>query len=555
MHFKGLLYRDIILVSACKHSNTLHYSGEFVTQVWLLTFELDSFARVGGLGRAVSLFAKVLSKKGFNVLVFIPSHGRHLSEKYRRKYSLKVIEGFVVRGFRRGIDGNLYPYYIGAEEGFVDNVRFIMFKGLDYETGRFLDSWNIYENLPEKVCLYTRALKHWIEFTKELPDIIHSNDWTSGLAGVLLRIYLEKIGYRVPHVHSIHLISSPSFPWHYASEEWCGILNTPHKVWVGYRHEPRITQEVWDSVHGNVDAFVILEADAVSSNSYGYLREVLSRFGTWLEPKTCVTYNVTDWSITEVEKLAIKYFGSKSRIHVRKCIVDFFNRFEGAKYGELRNVDKLIVTSGRLTWQKGFDILIRALDYIDSSVGLIINGISVDDRGFEELISRLVSEKWGRVLVTYSQIPEDILKLTVYAANVYVVPSRYEPFGLVSIEAQALGTPVVVSNVGGLPETVLDIRYSVEGSGTLVSIDDLWGLASAVESIVFVTEAKDASRPELIHRIKVKWIKDLLLRNPNLDLRLNAIRWVDKRFRIDNLSEMLLNCYEKARLYSYYSTL
>jgi len=526
-----------------------------VVKVWLLTFELDGLARVGGLGRAVRMFAKALSRRGLDVTVFIPSHGRHLSEGYRRVCSLRSVDGFSVRGFRRGIDGNLYPYYLGAEEGFVDGVRFIIFKGLDYETGRFLDSWNIYENLPEKVCLYTRALRHWIEFTNELPDIIHSNDWTSGLAGVLLRMYLEKRSYRVPHLHSIHLLSSPSFPWHYASEDWCGLPNILHKVWVGYRHELRMTQEVWDSVHGNVDGFTILEADAVSSNSYGYLKEILNAFGTWLEPKTCVIYNVTDWSVSEVEGIATRYVGSTSRIHVRKYVVGFFKRFEGVKYGELRNVDKLVVTSGRLTWQKGFDILIKALDYIDGSIGLLINGISVGDRVFEELISRLVSERWGRVLITYSLVPEEILKLTIYSANVYVAPSRYEPFGLVSIEAQALGTPVVASNVGGLPETILDIRYSVEGSGALVSIDDLWGLASTVESIVFATEARDTSRPELIYRVRVEWIRDLLLRNPDLDLRLNAIRWVDKKFRVDNLSEMLLNCYEKAKLYSYYSTL
>jgi starch synthase len=316
-----------------------------------------------------------------------------------------------------------------------------------------------------------------------------------------------------------------------------------------------MTQEVWDSVHGNVDGFIILEADAVSSNSYGYLREVLSRFGTWLEPKTCVIYNVTDWSVSDVEEVATKYVGSRSRVNVRRYVIDFFNRSGGFKHGELRNVDKLIVASGRLTWQKGFDLLVKALDYIDNSIGLLISGISVGDKGFEELINRLVSERWGRVLITTSSIPEDILKLIIYSANVYVVPSRYEPFGLVSIEAQALGTPVVASNVGGLPETILDIRYSVEGSGTLVSIDDLWGLASTVESIVFATEARDTSRPELIYRIKVDWIRDLLLRNPYLDLRLNAIRWVDKKFRIDNLSEALLNCYEKAKLYSYYSTL
>lgn len=486
----------------------------------------------------------------------MPSHGRHLSREFRSRFNLRNLDYFSINGFRRGLDGDLYYYNIGAEEGSYHNARLIVFKGLDYDTGKFLDSWEVYSNLPEKVCLFSRALKHWVEYSNEVPDLIHSNDWTSGLAGSLLKIYLEMRGLKIPYIHSLHLLSSPSFPWHYASDDWCGIPSIPHKVWIGYKHEVLNTQYVWDSVNGNVDHFIVLESDVLASNSYGYLNEILSRFGRWLEPKTCVIHNITDWDVNLVKHYAKERVGSDLRSAVRKYIIDYLsNSGELIKLGGLSNIEFLIVSSGRLTWQKGFDILVRTLDYINGRVGILIAGIRVGDKDFEENIMRLVRERWGRILLLLSSIDEATLKLIVYSANAYAALSRYEPFGIVSIEAQALGTPVVVSNVGGLPETVLDIKYDINGGGTVVSLDDVRTVAEVLESIAYATEVVDSHRYELVNNIRTYWVKDLIIKYGKLDMRSNAIKWVDSRFRKDNLWEMLMNCYEKAEVYSYYRTL
>ncbi len=502
----------------------------------------------------MSKYVKALSKMGVEVTVFLPSHGRHLSEDFRRAFNLRHLEWFKVRGFRRGVDGRQYWYFIGAEEGFIDNIRFIMFKGLDYDTGRYLDQWDIYSELPEKASLYARALKHWVDLTGDVPDLIHSNDWTSGLAGVLLKVYLESRGWAVPYVHSLHLLSSPSFPWHYASSDWSGIDDVLHRLWVGHRHELRSVKSVWDSVYGNVDHFTALEADALAFTSYGYLNEVLDKFGRWLEPKSCIVHNVTDWSVGEVRELASRYFNTDVRSILKYYVIDYMNNANVGKYGYLRDIKLLTISSGRLTAQKGFDMLIKALSNMDRDIGLLVCGISVGDAEFERRIKELANLFPGRVLILFNQMPLDIVKIAVYSSNVFVVPSRYEPFGMVSIEAQAVGTPVVVSNVGGLPETVLDLRRSIEGSGLIVDVWNEWELSKAVESLAYITESEDSGNRDLVWRVSIDWLRDLALRG-DVHIRLNAIKWVNSRFREDSLVKELTACYEKARLYAYYRSI
>lgn len=151
---------------------------------------------------------------------------------------------------------------------------------------------------------------------------------------------------------------------------------------------------------------------------------------------------------------------------------------EVEKYGVVGGLDgggELYLAAGRLTFQKGFDVALKALDYAPSA-RLLILGVSAGEWEYEEYVMRLVAEREGKAALTKARLPQRLYKALHYVAKALVMPSRWEPFGISAIEAMALGTPVIASKTGGLPEVVGEV-------GILVDVDDVRGLGEALEKV------------------------------------------------------------------------
>ncbi len=514
-----------------------------IKRAWILTFELSPIVKVGGLAEAVRVYATSLAEKGIEVTVLMPSHGRHLDLGVRSRYSLRPLD-MAFCGSRKGVDGNQYSYCLGAEEAYLGKVRVIMFKGLDYATGSIFDAWNPYEHVEEKASLFARAVRAF-SWNEVQPDVIHVNDWHTVLAGVALRDELELRGYSIPLVYTIHLSGSPSFPWHYASQDWSGLDDGAHLVWRVYRHVPESNRQVWDYNSGNVEAFGVNEADVVQTVSYSYLNEEIKRkYGDWIEGKSCIVYNSTEWRVRDVERWLVSNYGNLDHNIIYELVDKYLA--PSSWTGGLNSKGAVFVAAGRLTSQKGLDLAIRALDYAPSA-SLVIMGIPVGDYGYEQYIKHLAEERLGRVIISSSRVPDEVYRAIIRLAAATLVPSRWEPFGLVAVESLALGTPVIATSVGGLKEIVYDVR-SGEGDGLLVRPEDSRDLGAAMESLAHITWDHDTSK------IPDESLRKLASKNPTLynDMREFAISDVDKRFRPDSTAQQLLSCYEKARQMAYY---
>ncbi|MEM4672431.1 MAG: glycogen/starch synthase [Sulfolobales archaeon] len=525
-----------------------------VKRVWIFTFELEDLARVGGLGSAVRRHVEILEREGFDITIFMPSHGRHLSNDIRERYRLRFEENFRCCGSRRGIDGRDYGYCLGAYTGRISSAKLVLFIGLDPWTGSIIDRWEIYDNSPEKVSLSIRALRCWLNYSRERPDIIIGNDWHGGLIASAARIYLEEENLSIPYIYFIHLLSSQAFPYHYISSEWSGLPDRPIPLWRFWRHEKIHIRDLWDSHRGSVELFNIDVADAIGSVSYGYMNEILSRTDYRYSPKACVIYNTTDWNSRDVERYLDTLYGGHDRCALRwRFYRDMISR-AGPCIGHIEPDGFLIVSGGRLTWQKGFDILLKSLEYLDPRFKILILGVRVGDTNYENYLKSIADRFFGRALITCNNIEKIVYETFNYLANVVVVPSRYEPFGLTSVEAQAVGTPVVISRIPGLSETIRDLRLNPSGTGLASEPEDPRDLAIAIKTLAIITQSLDCGSRDAINEIPEVSVRDLVRANPSIieKIRENCIDNVNKNFRVEVVENMFRECIEKARLYAYY---
>ncbi len=183
---------------------------------------------------------------------------------------------------------------------------------------------------------------------------------------------------------------------------------------------------------------------------------------------------------------------SKGNIAIIPCGTDI-ERFGGISRDEARErlgiaADaKVVLYVGRFDPRKGIETLVRAVSNSgwrdDSRLQLIIGGGSRPGRsdGMErERIEGIVAEVGMREKTVFpGRLGDEELPVYYAAADVCVVPSHYEPFGLVAIEAMASGTPVIASDVGGLQFTVVN-----EQTGLLAPPKDVEAFSQAIERIL-----------------------------------------------------------------------
>ncbi len=137
-----------------------------------------------------------------------------------------------------------------------------------------------------------------------------------------------------------------------------------------------------------------------------------------------------------------------------------------------------LLAAGRLSPEKGFDVLLRAVAALAGeghAVALDLVGSGTERDALEQLAGDAAAA--GARVRLHPGEPRAALLQRMAAADAVVVPSRREGLGMVALEALAVGTPVVASRVGGLPEVVRD-----DGDGVLVAPDDVPALVAALRT-------------------------------------------------------------------------
>ena len=299
---------------------------------------------------------------------------------------------------------------------------------LDAGAKTFIKRQQIYQNLPEFVTSF-------LEFQSQQEDIyplIHTNYWLSAWVGMeLKKLQLSKL------FHTYHSLGAVKYQ---------SIQNIPDIS--------RTRLEIEKQCLETADKII-----ATSPQEQEHMRSLMSQQGNIV-----VIPCGTD----------IESFGSVSRLEGRnKCGIE--------------PDAKVVLYVGRFDRRKGIETLVRAVGCNEvkrhHNLKLIIVGGSTPGRkdGKErERIEGLVRELGLEEITTFAgQIEHTELAYYYAAADVCVVPSHYEPFGLVAIEAMACSTPVIASNVGGLRFTTIN-----ELTGLLVPPQDEKAFAKAIDRVL-----------------------------------------------------------------------
>jgi starch synthase len=555
----------------------------------MVSYELAGIAQAGGLGEAVSGLAKTLARDyGMRVTVFLPSHGQHRDEKIRDAYGFKEISTFIASGYRTGVNRESYRFLSGLERAFVEEVEVVLVKGLDDATSKWLDNSVLYNHNVtfEKMALFSRTLKLYVEYLlstgnrSQLPDLIHSQDWHMVPAGVVLKQRV-KVGHgNIPLVFTIHLLSHMALPWHFCSEEWCGVSDQPisqHGM-VG-RRSMLTTREVYEKIcHGSLEKFGSYLADYVTSVSDSYLKDDVSAFVDGaIKGKSGYIYNGCDWDYDKLRSdvLSDQQFshlgpGQKpleTRQELRNSLLTRTLSNISQNLNPDNGLEKLVepfdsdgplvLMTGRLTPQKGVDLLLEAVPHVKKTIPhakFLLFLLQSGESHLEETISSTAGQHQDSVRVIYGKHPAQYIAAHL-AADVYVMPSRSEPFGISALEAMATGNPVVATRTGGLRETILDISVHREkGTGLLVPVEDVASLVESLVSLLLVTsvdEQTQLNRQEVLdiaNRIPVKLLRKMVLDDQRLGskLRSNCIARVETDFRWINAGRMALERYRAA---------
>jgi starch synthase len=588
--------------------------------VWIFTFEYAGIVKVGGLGEVPANQAKHIADN-FEITVFIPSHGQ--LNNLKNSYDWEKLPFNCVGQINPSIFGLNEPesnYSISFHKSKIDNVNIILLAGENSFTNRFLDDPVVYnpDTLSGKISLFSIGMEcyvdYLIDYQKEyLPKIIHLHDYHSVIPFIGIKQILTKNGLDVHSIITIHLLTWPRYNIEFY--RGCGIDQTPIKILLKSGYTLLNLSEIFNLCNKNdplneisqlptVEKIGAVVCDMVTTVSQSYLiSDIIPNCGNSLiEFKSDFIWDGCDWDFFEIYQQVLDKHGEEIRLfldlpidkkislsdmkkyllthkiaHLDKSplirserILNVINEISNGnqfiKNGNVKAFEEtgpLVITTGRISQQKGFETIFEAipevLKVIPNAKFLFLILPTEYSLGEIKSYAQIVQRYPDNLRIIFG-VAKDIFHLAHISADVYCALSRWEPFGIIALEAMSLKLPIIATRVGGFQETIIDVRnFSEIGTGILIEKDNPSQFAKALISLFLLAEISKRIKNEnsiyeqetfnMVNQIPDEILKSLVLLNPGFyhKIKENCYKRVENNFRWSKVSKKLISLYIKIK--------
>lgn len=418
--------------------------------------ECAPFFKTGGLGDVLGALPKQLAKEGIEVGVALPYFSKNLPDHFAQELE-EVTRFTVLVGWRKQYCSIWQLKKEGVTYYFVDNPYY-------FDRENFYD----YPDDGERFAFFCQAVLQMLDRIGFIPDVLHANDWHTAMIPVLLRKKTQEYASlsAIKTVFTIHnIIFQGNFP-----KETIGDV-------FGMERESMQDDQLFNEDQANFLKGAIHYSDLVTTVSPTYAEEIQTEeFGYGLEGELKeVSHKVTgivngiDYDVYNPEKDdTIPETFSFDQLNGKAKNKAALQERVGLP---AESNQALIGVVTRLDEQKGIDIVVEAMeDLLQEEAQIVLLGTGKPY--FEETLADF-SNRYPKKFKAIIDFDVELAQWIYAGADLFLMPSRFEPCGLSQLNSLRYGTLPLVHETGGLKDTVRPYKEEADQPATGFSFSDL----------------------------------------------------------------------------------